>query len=94
MAGRGAVRVAREAVAGEREVAIRQLLREFGREREAAVRQVMPEQREAVLALLKSDELVAVVHRASTQCEDVINAVFVRGNFVILLWMVASPSAY
>jgi len=56
----------------EREAAIRQLLLEFGREREAsivqasaelsrereaAVRQVMLEQREAVLALLKSDEL-------------------------------------
>lgn len=43
--------------------------RELSREREAAVRQVMLEQREAVLALLKSDELAAVVHRASMQGE-------------------------
>jgi hypothetical protein len=54
----------------------------------------MLEQREAVLALLKSDELAALVARASTQGEDVINAVFVRGALRILLWMwPTSPSA-
>ena len=76
-------------VTREREASIVQASAELSREREAAVRQVMLEQREAVLALLKSDELAAVVNRASTQGEDVINAVFVRGALLILLWMVA-----
>ena len=76
-------------VTREREASIVQASAELSREREAAVRQVMLEQREAVLALLKSDELAAMVHRASTQGEDVINAVFVRGALLILLWMVA-----
>jgi hypothetical protein len=72
----------------EREASILQAGAELSREREAAVRQVMLEQRQTVLALLKSDELAALVDRASVQGEDVINAAFVRGALLILLWMV------
>ena len=42
-----------------------------------------------MVALLKSQELAALVDRASVQSEDIINAAFVRGALLILLWMVA-----
>lgn len=76
-------------VTREREASIIQASRELGREREAAVRQVMLEQRQTVLALLKSEELTALVDRASVQGEGVINAAFARAALLILLWMVA-----
>ncbi|HEU4352299.1 MAG TPA: hypothetical protein VFR66_10555, partial [Burkholderiales bacterium] len=82
------VQLAKE-VTREREASIMQASAELGREREAAVRQVMLEQRQTVLALLKSQELAALVDRASVQSEDIINAAFVRGALLILLWMVA-----
>jgi hypothetical protein len=82
------LQMARE-VTREREATIAQAARELGSEREAAVRQVMQEQRQTVLALLKSEELAALVDRASVQGEDVINAAFVRAALLILLWMVA-----
>jgi hypothetical protein len=76
-------------VTREREASIVQASQELSREREAAVRQVMLEQRQTVVALLKSQELAALVDRASVQSEDIINAAFVRGALLILLWMVA-----
>jgi hypothetical protein len=76
-------------VTREREASILQASGELSREREAAVRQVMLEQQQAVLALLRSPELTALVDRASVQGEGVINAAFVRGVLLILLWMVA-----
>jgi hypothetical protein len=76
-------------VTREREASIVQASGELSREREAAVRQVMLEQQQAVLALLRSPELTALVDRASVQGEGVINAAFVRGVLLILLWMVA-----
>jgi hypothetical protein len=82
------VQLAKE-VTREREASIMQASGELGREREAAVRQVMLEQRQTVLALLKSQELAALVDRASVQSEDIIDAAFVRGALLILLWMVA-----
>jgi hypothetical protein len=76
-------------VTREREASILQASAELSREREAAVRQVMLEQRQTVLALLKSPELAGLVDRAGVQGEDVIDAVFLRGALLILLWMVA-----
>ena len=76
-------------VTREREASIVQASRELSREREAAVRQIMLEQRQTVLALLKSEELAGLVNRATLQSEDIINGAFVRGALLILLWMVA-----
>jgi hypothetical protein len=76
-------------VTREREASIAQAGQEISREREAAIRQAISEQRQAVLAVLASEEVAGLVERASRQSEDVINTAFVRAALLILLWMIA-----
>jgi len=70
----------------EREAAIIQMFDKLTREREDAISQLMHEQREAIKALLISEELHSAVADIGSEGKDIANKTFVRGALLVLLW--------
>jgi hypothetical protein len=70
----------------EREAAIIQMFDKLSQEREEAVAQLMVQQREAIEALLISEELHSAVADIGREGKDITNKTFVRGALLVLLW--------
>lgn len=70
----------------EREAAIIQMFDKLTREREVAIAQLIQEQREAIKALLISEELHSAVADIGSEGKDIANKTFVRGALLVLLW--------
>ena len=70
----------------EREAAIIQMFDKLSQEREEAVTQLMLQEREAIKALLTSEELQSAVADIGSEGKDIANKTFVRGALLILLW--------
>jgi hypothetical protein len=70
----------------EREAAIIQMFDKLSQEREEAVAQLMLQQREAIEALLISEELHSAVADIGREGKDITNKTFVRGALLVLLW--------
>ena len=70
----------------EREAAIIQMFDKLTREREEAIAQLIHEQREAIKALLISDELHIAVADIGSEGKDIANTTFIRGTLLVLLW--------
>jgi hypothetical protein len=75
-----------EKLPAERDAAIVQMFNELSREREEAVTQLMLQQREAIKALLVSEELHSAVTDIGSEGKDIANKTFIRGVLLILLW--------
>ena len=75
-----------EKLPAERDAAIVQMFDKLSREREKAITQMMLEQREAIKALLISEELQNTVGRIGSEGKDIANKTFMRGALLILLW--------
>ena len=70
----------------EREAAIIQMFDKLSQEREEAVAQLIVQEREALKALLISEELKSAVADIGSEGKDIANKTFIRGALLILLW--------
>ena len=70
----------------EREAAIIQMFDKLSQEREDAIAQLMLQEREAIKALLISEELHSAVADIGSEGKDIANKTFVRGALLVLLW--------
>jgi hypothetical protein len=75
-----------EKLTAERDAAIVQMFDRLSMEREEAITQMMSEQREAIKALLISEELHTAVADIGSEGKDIANKTFMRGALLILLW--------
>lgn len=73
----------------EREAAIIQMVDKLSKEREEAITHLVREEREAIKALLTSEELQSAVDQISTEGGEIANKTFIRGALLILLWLFA-----
>jgi len=73
----------------EREAAIIQMVEKLSKERENAITHLMIEEREAIKALLTSEELQSAIGQISTEGGEIANKTFIRGALLILLWLFA-----
>jgi hypothetical protein len=70
----------------EREAAIVQMFDKLSQAREEAIAQLVHQEREAIKALLISDELQSAVADIGSEGKDIANKTFVRGALLVLLW--------
>jgi hypothetical protein len=75
-----------EKLPAERDAAIVQMFNELSRERQEAITQIMQQEREAIKALLVSDELQSAVANIGSEGKDIANKTFIRGVLLIVLW--------
>ena len=73
----------------EREAAIVQMFDKLSQAREEAIKQLVLQEREAIKALLTSEELQSAVGQISTEGGEIANKTFIRGALLILLWLFA-----
>jgi uncharacterized protein with gpF-like domain len=73
----------------EREAAIIQMVDKLSKEREEAITHLVLEEREAIKALLTSQELRSALDQISTEGGEIANKTFIRGALLILLWLFA-----
>ena len=73
----------------EREAAIIQMVDKLSKEREEAITHLVLEEREAIKALLTSQELRSALDHISTEGGEIANKTFIRGALLILLWLFA-----